>query len=233
MLPTEYISLAYQRLVSYESPSGGFEWFGDDPGHRILTAYGLLGFTDMAEVFPVDPAVIDRTRTWLVSQQEADGRWKAAPEGIHERATNNFQGSGVRATAYIKYALLSSGDTGAATMTGVDWVRSNMAEIEDPYSLGLVANMFLTADRNDADGGRGRGRLEDMEMSKETDSVTVSWWESGSNSLYYGTGQGMPMETTAFVVQAVILAGSYPNTSDGVVGYLIQNKGEFSQFSST
>lgn len=233
MLATEYISQGYQRLVSYEVPGGGFEWFGNDPAHRILTAYGLLEFSDMAEVFPVDPAILERTRAWLLSQQESDGRWRAAPEGIHEGATNNFQDSDVRATAYIAYALLQSGDTSAATLRGVDWVRSNLSGVDDPYSLGLVANMLLSADRSDTLARQILDDLNDAKMSEDTDSGPVYWWESASQSLYYGSGEAMNMETTAFILQAFILSGAYPDTVDGVVGYLIQNKGEFGQFSST
>jgi hypothetical protein len=233
MLATEYISQGYQRLVSYEVPGGGFEWFGNDPAHRILTAYGLLEFTDMAEVFPVDPAVIDRTRAWLASQQESDGRWRAAPEGIHEGATNNFQDSDVRATAYIAYAMLRAGDRSAGTLRAVDWVKANLSGIDDPYSLGLVANMLLVADRTDTRARQILSDLDDMKETRETDSGTIAWWESGSQSLYYGSGESMHMETTAFVLQAFIMAGTQPETVEQVVGYLISNKGEFGQFSST
>ena len=39
---------------------GGFSWFGNEPAHQILTAYGLLEFSDMAKVHDVDPALIAR-----------------------------------------------------------------------------------------------------------------------------------------------------------------------------
>ncbi len=233
MLATEYISQGYQRLVSYEVPGGGFEWFGNDPAHRILSAYGLLEFSDMADVFPVDPAVIDRTRNWLLSQQEADGRWRAAPEGIHEGATNNFQDSDVRATAYLTYALLESGDRSPGTLRGVEWVRDNVDGITDAYSLGLIANMLLSLDNADVMGRSLVAQLDDMKVAEETDSGMVYHWESESQSLYYGSGDAMTMETTAFILQAFILAGTAPETIEGVVGYLIQNKGQFGQFSST
>src|SRR5512140_3700705 len=74
----QYIHLGYQRLVSFEVPGGGFDWFGRPPANRTLTAYGLMEFADMARVHDVDPKLIDRTRQWLLSQQEPDGTW--APE---------------------------------------------------------------------------------------------------------------------------------------------------------
>jgi hypothetical protein len=43
-----FINNGYQRLLSYEVPGGGFEWFGNAPAHRILTAFGLMEFHDMS-----------------------------------------------------------------------------------------------------------------------------------------------------------------------------------------
>ncbi len=51
----EYIHLGYQRLVSFEIPGGGFDWFGNPPANRTLSAYGLMEFEDMARVHDVDP----------------------------------------------------------------------------------------------------------------------------------------------------------------------------------
>src|SRR5690606_21986231 len=41
----------YQKLAGYESPKKGYEWFGGDPGHEALTAYGLMEFVDMKKVW--------------------------------------------------------------------------------------------------------------------------------------------------------------------------------------
>jgi len=230
---TEFIAQGYQRLVSYEVTGGGFEWFGNDPAHRILTAYGLLQFTDMSEVFPIDPAVIARTQAWLVSQQESDGRFRAAPEGIHEGATNAFQDSDLRATAYLTYALLESGYSGPATQNALSWIRANLAGVDDHYTLALVANGLLVADINDA---RARDILRDLNDAKEsedTDGGPVYWWESASQSLYYSGGNAMNMEVTALILQAMVRAGLYPDTIEGGVAYLVRGKDAFGNFAST
>src|SRR5690606_36599707 len=39
----------YKKLTAYECKSGGFDWWGRDPAHEGLTAYGILEFTDMAK----------------------------------------------------------------------------------------------------------------------------------------------------------------------------------------
>ena len=51
----------------------GYEWFGADPGHEALTAYGLMQFTDMSQVRSVDKDMLDRTRAWLLSRRDGNG----------------------------------------------------------------------------------------------------------------------------------------------------------------
>src|SRR5439155_17681116 len=71
-----FISLGYQPLVTFEVPGGGFSWFGQAPANKILTAYGLMEFSDMSRVHEVDQRVIDRTQNWLALQQQPDGSFK-------------------------------------------------------------------------------------------------------------------------------------------------------------
>ena len=37
----------YKHLLTFEAKKGGYEWFGSDPGHEALTAYGLMQFSEM------------------------------------------------------------------------------------------------------------------------------------------------------------------------------------------
>ena len=50
-----FIANGYQRLLTFEVPGGGFSWFGNAPANKILTAYGLMEFSDMSQVHDVDP----------------------------------------------------------------------------------------------------------------------------------------------------------------------------------
>ena len=74
----EMLGKGYQRLTGYECKGGGYEWFGEDPGHEALTAYGLMEFSDMAQVFPVDTAMLARTREWLLKQRDGNGGFNRA-----------------------------------------------------------------------------------------------------------------------------------------------------------
>ena len=77
----QYIHLGYQRLLGFEVSGGGFDWFGNPPANRTLTAYGLMEFQDMARVHDVDPKLIERTRR--VVAQPAAGRRLLGSGGAH------------------------------------------------------------------------------------------------------------------------------------------------------
>src|SRR5260370_22162980 len=79
----EILSRGYDRLRGFECKSGGFEWFGADPGHDALTAYGLMEFTDMSGVRPVDSALLERTRAWLLSQRDGRGTFARQTHPLH------------------------------------------------------------------------------------------------------------------------------------------------------
>lgn len=36
--------------MSYETSTGGFEWFGKSPGHSTLSAYGLWQFKEIRDL---------------------------------------------------------------------------------------------------------------------------------------------------------------------------------------
>src|SRR5260370_15895425 len=75
MKSEQYLNVGYQKLLTFERPGGGFDWWGNGEPLVWLSAYGLNEFSDMAKVYPIDKGVIDRTQAWLLKQQEADGTW--------------------------------------------------------------------------------------------------------------------------------------------------------------
>ena len=106
----QYIHLGYQRLLSFEVPGGGFDWFGRPPANRTLTAYGLMEFEDMARVHDVDPDLVERTRQWLLGQRQADGSWEPEGQMLHDGLARDMgQHAGLGATAYIAWAVYGGG----------------------------------------------------------------------------------------------------------------------------
>src|SRR5262249_13878026 len=104
----EYIHLGYQRLVGFEVPGGGFDWFGRPPANRTLTAYGLMEFQDMAGAHAVDPELTARTRRWLMSQRQADGSWQPeshVPAGAPRGGIDGADLARLTSTAYVAWAV--------------------------------------------------------------------------------------------------------------------------------
>src|SRR5262249_55523351 len=98
---SELLDRGYKRLVGYECKKEGYEWFGGDPGHEALTAYGGLEFTDMSAVYSVDQQMLQRTRAWLLSRRDGNGGYTRNP-----RALDSFGGAPQDVTdAYITWAL--------------------------------------------------------------------------------------------------------------------------------
>ena len=61
------IRAGYKRMTTFECEEGGYEWFGQGPGHETLTAYGLGLFNDIKNVADdiVDEDTIARNAAWL------------------------------------------------------------------------------------------------------------------------------------------------------------------------
>ncbi|MCG3172998.1 MAG: hypothetical protein GMKNLPBB_01170 [Myxococcota bacterium] len=225
----EYVSQGYQRLLTFEVKGGGFEWFGNDPAHLILTAYGLLEFYEMSKVFTVDPAVISRTQNWLAGLQQSDGSWKPNPNGIHEGATNNFTDSVLRNTAYVTWVLLESGFSGPAAGRGVDYLKQNISKAADNYTRALVANALVSAAKDDPAAVKLLGELDSAKKEKGNQI----YWEAGAKSETFTSGKEADIETTALILYAMIKAQSFPNTVSSGLNYLVGNKDSFGNWSST
>jgi alpha-2-macroglobulin-like protein len=224
-----FINAGYQRLVSFEVPGGGFEWFGNPPAHRILTAYGLMEFYDMSKVYEVDPAIISRTQQWLARQQEKDGSYKPAQGGIQEGAINKFIDDVLRNTAYITWALASTEYKGQEVQKGINYIKNHLDDMKDVYARVLVANALAAVDAED------KTTLDTLqalyEMRKEKDDI--AWWELTSETPTHGTGDAGNIEVTSLAVQAFIKCGRELGTVSKAVTYLVGKKDSFGTWQST
>jgi hypothetical protein len=139
----ELVEKGYKRLVSFECPKKGYEWFGHDPGHEALTSYGIMEFVDMSRVMNVDIGMIDRTRAWVLSRRDGKGGFLRDP-----KALDSFGGAPQDITdAYILWALTESGETKGLEKE-IAALKERAGSSEDPYLLALAANVLLnTGDR--------------------------------------------------------------------------------------
>ena len=199
-----FVATGYQRLLTFEVAGGGFSWFGNAPANKILTAYGLMEFHDMAKVYDVDPQVIARTSNWLVRQQQPDGSWKPDTQFINEGATNRFNADLVRITAYIAWALESADYKGEAIDRARRFVEKHLDGKMDAYTLAVVANFAVENGKDSELAHRALELLRDA----ATEKGDFAWWSANETGVY-ATGDSAAVETTGLALQAFLKAGGY------------------------
>ncbi len=214
-----YIANGYQRLLTFEVPGGGFSWFGQAPANKILTAYGLMEFSDMAKVSDVDPRLIERTGTWLASQQQADGSWKPDTYFINEGATNRYNSDVLRITAYIAWALANTGTQEGAVGKAQRYIDAHMDAKPDAYTLAVIANFAM-----DSKGDREftRRAMEALLDARTEKGDEISW--SAEETGVYATGESAAIETTGLATQALLKWGQASETVRKAMTYLSARK---------
>jgi uncharacterized protein YfaS (alpha-2-macroglobulin family) len=232
----QYIHLGYQRLISFEVPGGGFDWFGRPPANLTLTAYGLMEFQDMARVHDVDPKLIERTRAWLMSKRNRDGSWTPEGHGLHEDPTRRGQGDIARlsTTAYLAWAIFPSKKGDVFISATVDYLLTFRPErIDDPYVLALVSNALLESGYTSQPWVPYLKRLESLKHSSP-DGKRV-WWQQqeGGRTTFYGAGASGTVETTALAALAMLKAKENPATTRGALTWLVEQKGPGGVWGST
>ncbi len=189
----EYLKVGYQRLVGYESPSGGFDWWGRDPGHEALSAYGLMEFVDMKRVYDVDQALIDRTAKWLLSRKDGKGSWTKNQHALHSWAVAEVT------DAYIVWAMTEAGYTKDITKE-LDKSYQDAVKSEDPYMMALMANALFNAKDQ-----RATVLIKELVKLQKKDGSFVGLTSSVTNS----TGQSLMVETSSLAVLAMLQTKTY------------------------
>ena len=186
---------SYDKLVGFESPEKGYEWFGGDPGHEALTAYGLMQFLEMKEVRPVDGAMLDRTRAWLMSRRDGKGGFKR-----NERALDSFGSAPVPLTnLYILWALLESGEKPDNLNDELAAAKKILADSQDSYLKALGANIFFLA------GDRAAARAEALDLRKA--SSADGSLGGAETSITRSGGESLAIETTSLAIIAWLRCG--------------------------
>jgi uncharacterized protein YfaS (alpha-2-macroglobulin family) len=214
-----YIANGYQRLLTFEVAGGGFSWFGNAPANKILTAYGLMEFSDLAKVYDVDPRLIGRTREWLITQQQADGSWKPDTSFINEGATNRFNSDLLRITAYIAWALESTGYQGPAVEKALQFLSAHLDGKPDSYTLAVLAN-FATAYGKDEPFTR---QAMQMLLDARVEDENQVWWNAEQTGVF-STGESASIETTGLAAQALLKWHKSPALARKALAYIAAKK---------
>ena len=216
----------YEKLISYETKGGGYEWFGGAPAHEGLTAYGILQFHDMKKVLPdlVDDAMLQRTTDWLFTRRalaeektpdasvegssEASVEDSVAKDSVKSAAflvgRSGLDSFGfappLTTDAYIVYSLVRSG---YASKLGPEIAHLSkqcaQPDYADPYVLGLLGGVYYhlaTTTKSEDWLVRARSLTDRVVKLQQVDGSVLG----AVSSITSSRGDALTIEATAVAV---------------------------------
>jgi hypothetical protein len=239
----QFLSVGYQKLLTFERPGGGFDWWGNGEPLVWLSAYGLQEFHDMAKVYPVDRGVIDRTQAWLMKQQEADGTWSKIG-GTHGESIERMGDSKLLLTSYVAWSLLDSmprplgwqkSPEYAKLRKAIEYIREQAPKADNAYILALAANALAAWDaKDDVTFEVLKKVLRKLDDQKQRQAEwNAVFFPAKGQSLSYSRDDGLTVETTALATLAMIKNGQFTTSVNQALTYLVKSKGPHGTWGST
>ena len=197
----------YKRLSGFECKSHGYEWFGADPGHEALTAFGLLEFVDMARVHSVDPAMLKRTREWLLGTRDGKGGFQRKRRALHTWNTDKDCSN-----AYITWALLEGGEKAEALKQEIDIVKQAAATSKNSYVIALGANIASIA----GDTKTAKSLMDKLVGLQDKDGRVTG----GLTTIVASGGIALNVETTSLTTLAWLRDPAYAGSVEKAIKWL-------------
>ncbi|MGL6075301.1 MAG: alpha-2-macroglobulin family protein [Fimbriiglobus sp.] len=235
----EFLASGYQRLTSFECPKTGekerigFEWFGEkDKQHEALTAFGLVQFTDMSRVYPVDAALLVRTKKYLLSLRDGQGGFTRT-----DRRLDSFGRSPASTTnAYITWAISESEATSTSKTDLTQELKAltklatslTAPEAQDAYFVALVANALLNTN--------AREEAKPLLKKLQTWQLETGKVKNGKTSITLSEGVSLDIETTAFTTLAWMKnnpAADYDLSTQKAIAWIMSVRSPSGTFGAT
>jgi len=207
--------------VSFEVQGGGFSWFGQPPANKVLTAYGLMEFSDMAKVYEIDERVIDRTAKWLIGQQTQDGSWRPDANYLPRRELGQYPAQ--RDPAHRLHYMGAGFSAAARTprwAKAVSYLKENWRKADNAYTLAIIANAFAAADKKDPAALDVIEKLMDMKK-EEGDTV---YWEAGIKSFCFSEGKVANLENHRHGRDRADGIRQFPDVVKKALNYIVRGK---------
>jgi uncharacterized protein YfaS (alpha-2-macroglobulin family) len=203
----EKLDAGYKRLVGFWCPDRGYEWFGQNPGHEALTAFGLMHFTDMAQVREVDQNMIATTRGWLLNQKDGQGGFSRKRRSLHTWIEDKDDSN-----AYIEWALLESGSQPSELKPEINSLKAAAAKSQNSYVVALAANaLFIAGEKTDAK------ELMDRLAAKQKSDGSV---DGVTSSIVGSGGESLEVEGTSLATLAWLRDPAYTGNVEKSIKFL-------------
>lgn len=213
------IDRGYKRLTSYETSEKGYEWFGSNPPHEALTAYGLMEFVDMKEVYgEVSEDMLQRTTAFLLKRRDGKGGFLRA-----QKALDRFgRASEAVTNAYIVWALTEAGVSDV--QQEYKMAKKNASNEKDAYELGLATLSAFNLSNNE-DGHQL------LSLLKEKQNEDGSF--DGAQSITMSGGISLKIEATSLAILAMLKAETPDKAALNKALEFIVNNRSFGGYGST
>jgi hypothetical protein len=222
MKAESFLSLGYQRLLTFERPGGGFDWWGREAPLIWTSAYGLQQFNDMSKVYPIDRKIIERTQGFLMRSREKDGTWSNIG-ATHGETIASMGNPKLLLTSYVAWSLLESGYDKKQLQVSVDYIRNNLGDAGDNgYILALAANALAAFDPKDDSTLQLCQKLDKLRVQDK--QLHVQFFPARGTSLNYGRGDSVAVETTALAALAMLKTGQFNGSVNQSLAYLVKSK---------
>ncbi|MBK8845776.1 MAG: hypothetical protein IPO27_04085 [Bacteroidetes bacterium] len=184
------IDRGYKKLISFETSQKGYEWFGSAPGHEALTAYGLMQFNDMQNVYGhVDKKMLDRTAAWLLSRKDGKGGYLRS-----DKAADSYGRANANVTnTYITYALTEANYQDLKKE--LDLAYENAINSKDAYITALAAIALINSKDN---------RANELLVALMENQNTDGSWTGKTQSITCSTDRALTIETTSLALLALL-----------------------------
>lgn len=221
----EYINSGYQKILTYEvkGESGGYSLYGSSPAETVLTAYGLMEFSDLKSVYSVDENVTNKMTEFLYKKQNANGTFEIT--GSHLGGANSSEKTAVN--AYIVWALSETNPKDERLKKSVNYLKDELDKVSDNYTLALIANVLANVE--DKEVNNVVKRL----VNNVIDNGDVSYIESNIRDYYGSYSSSQAIQTTALTSMALSKTSSNNNLNKKLINYLISKKDYYGTWYST
>ncbi len=217
---TDLLNRGYKRLVTFETKERGYEWFGANPAHEGLTAYGIMEFVDMKNAgADIDQKMLDRTAEWLMKRKDGKGGFAREKHAYHDFGSISDD----VLNAYIVYALADAGYTDIKKEFETSFKKA--MDTKDPYLLATMANAAFSIKENTK-------AEEAMNALLKTQAANGSFTGT-THSITYSQGQSLTIETTSLSILALLKSGKNGGVMNNAVQYLVAARSGSGVFSST
>lgn len=217
---TDLLNRGYKRLVTFETKERGYEWFGANPAHEGLTAYGIMEFVDMKNAgADIDQSMLDRTAEWLLKRKDGKGGFLREKHAYHDFGSISDD----VLNAYIVYALAEAGYSDIKKEFEASFKKA--VATKDPYLLAMMANAAYSLKEN-TKADEALGAL--LKAQANNGSFTGT-----THSITYSQGNSLTIETTSLSIIALLKSGKNGGAMNNAVQYLVSTRSGSGVFSST